>query len=140
MDVLQGPDALQLHPILEPQHSILSFAVASIFAIETVGKVPLHKGCHAGTALGRHVARVRVCRDQRARPDDNVGDVGREAVGPVVDEHAVVAGISKGRCGRGHIRRAVAPSLGQAVDDEVAGDGAILGLCIGCPLHVPPQV
>ena len=73
--MLDGMDALQTAPVLEPNHPLAS----------TRGdEVVIDEGVDFGARGGGEVVGGRVGAEFEFGPDDEVGDLGGEAVGPVV--------------------------------------------------------
>lgn len=133
MDVVDRPHALERHPVLEPHHPVLSAGAQALY------KKLLDELGHRPPALGRHVADRVIGRDRSARPHDDVGDARGEAVGPVIDEHAVVGRVRKRRV-RGRLEGRRTPGLGQTVGKEEVGYAAIFGFGLGSPLDVAPKI
>ena len=125
--------ALERHPVLEPQHPVLSAGTEAVF------EKPLDEVGHRLSALGRHVTHRIVSRDQGTRPHDQVGDARGESIGPVVDEDAIVRLVGEGR-GRGRRERRLAPGTRKTAGEQVVGGATVLGLGVGAPLDVPPKI
>ena len=133
MNMINGPHTLERHPVLEPQHPVLAAGTEAVF------KIPLDEIGHRLPALGRHVTNRIVRRDQGTRPHDQVGDARDEPIRPVIDEHAIVGLVGKGR-GRGRREWRLAPGPGKTAGEQEVGGIAVLGLDVGAPLDVPPKI
>lgn len=133
MDVLQCTDRLQSNPVLEPHYSLLTAWS------QPVGEVRLHKVADEPPTLISDIASRRVRGNDRSSPNNNMGDVGSEPIGPVVQKNTEVGGLCEGDLGDGGKREGT-PGLWQAVLQEVVRHAAISSLRLGSPFHVSPKV
>lgn len=142
--MLQGPHALQARPVLEPE-DVVPRVREPTRLLETGDKRAAHKVLDARARLVRQIAvPIGLDRYGGLEPDDEVGDAGREAVGPVVAEDRVVPRVGEwGRIVEGEVT-CITPIFRrcppQAPLDDVVGDGAVLGSHVVRPRDVSDEI
>lgn len=133
MEVLQRPHALQRNPVLEPQHLLLPSGA------QRIDKVRLDKILHLGPALSRQIPRLGISRNWSAGPHNNMRDLRRQAVRPIIQQDLVVRGGIKGDQRFGN-EGWHPPGLWQTSLQDVFRYGAILCFGLRGPGNIAAEI